>query len=156
MTGPHFPLSRACTLRKARGMCLPVLGHADQVLPTSNKARRMEKASTADGVLEALVHYFRGGTDLAGNAERYQVLRSFRDHGFREEHVGPHWCTALPSEHNTERQLPNSCIILWRAVDISLARTLKKVEACSHVPNQAYLPRNQIKFISLQPECRNR
>lgn len=136
-------------------MCLPVLGYTDQGLFTSDKAPRTEKALTADGVIEAGVHYLQGGNDLAGNAERYQVLRSFRDYSFREEHVVPQWRTALPSEHNTERQLPNACIILWRAVDVSLARTLKKVEACSHVPNQAYLPRNQIKFISLQSECRD-
>lgn len=109
MPGPHFPLSPACTLRKARDMCLPVLEHADQGLSTSDKAPRTEKALTADGVLEAGVHYLQRSNDLTGNAERYQVLRSFRDYGFREEHVVPHehvvpyWRTALPSEHNTER-----------------------------------------------------
>lgn len=81
-------------------MCLPVLGHADQGLSTSDEAPRTEKASTADGVLEAGVHYFQVGNDLAGNAERYPVLRSFRDYVFREEHVGPRWRTALPSESN--------------------------------------------------------
>lgn len=71
-------------------MCLPVLGHADQGLFTFDKTSRTEKALTADGVLEASVHYLQGGNDLTGNAERYQVLRSFRDYGFREEHVVPH------------------------------------------------------------------
>jgi hypothetical protein len=86
-------------------------GHAGQGYFTSGKAPRTEKALTADGVLEAGVYYFQIGSDLAENAERYPVLRSFRDYVFREEHVGPHWRTALPSEHNIERQLPNACVI---------------------------------------------
>jgi hypothetical protein len=38
---------------------------------TSGKAPRMEKALTADGVLDAGVYYFQVGSDLAENAERY-------------------------------------------------------------------------------------
>lgn len=66
---------------------------------------------TANGVLEAGVYYFQVGSDLAENAERYPVLRSFRDYVFREEHIGPHGRTALPSGHDMERQLPNACVM---------------------------------------------
>ena len=85
--------------------------HAVQGFFTSGKAPRTEKALTANGVLEAGVYYFQVGSDLAENAERYPVLRSFRDYIFREEHVSPHWRIALPSGYNMERQLPNACII---------------------------------------------
>ena len=66
---------------------------------------------TANGVLEAGVYYFQVGSDLAENVERYPVLRSFRDYVFREEHIGPHRRTALPSGHDIERQLPNACVM---------------------------------------------
>lgn len=131
----------------------PCLEHAGQVCITSDKAPRTEKAPTADGVLEADVHYPLGN-DLAENSERYPVLRYSRDCAFREEHGGPHWRTTLLSEYNMERRLRSTCVILWRAVDISVVTTLKKVKLCSHIPIPVSLPPHQIKFISLQPQCR--
>jgi hypothetical protein len=86
-------------------------GHVGQSFFTSGKAPLTEKALIADGVFEAGVYYFQVGSDLSENAERYPVLRSFRDYVFRYEHVGSHWLTALPSEHNVERQLAIACVV---------------------------------------------
>jgi hypothetical protein len=127
-------------------MCMAMTGHAGQGFFTSGKAPRTEKALTADGVLEAGVYYFQVGSDLAENAERYPVLRSFRDYVFREEHVGPHWRTALPSERNIERQLPNACVV----------RGQPHAEDAHMVPvtEWEYWKSNKLHLYALQPGSR--
>jgi hypothetical protein len=127
-------------------MCMAMTGHAGQGFFTSGKAPRTEKALTANGVLEAGVYYFQVGSDLAENAERYPVLRSFRDYIFREEHVGPHWRTALPNGHNMERQLPNACVI----------RGQPHAEDAHMVPatEWEYWKSNKLHLYALQPGSR--
>lgn len=156
MPAPYFSLFRACTFRKARDMCMAMPGHAGQVCNiTSDKAPRTEKAPTADGVLEADVHCPLGN-DLAENSERYPVLRDSRDCAFREEHGGQHWRTTLLGGYNMERRLRSTCVILWRAVDISVVTTLKRLKICSHIPIPILvsLPPHKIKVISPQPQRR--
>lgn len=92
-------------------MCMAMTGHACQGFFTTDRAPCTKKALKAEGVLEEGVYYFQVGSDLAETAERYPVLRSFRDYVFREEHVGPHWRAALPSEQSSERQRPNACVL---------------------------------------------
>jgi hypothetical protein len=127
-------------------MCMAMTGHAGQGFFTSSKAPQTENALITDGVLEAGAYYLQLGSDLAENAERYPVLRSFRDYVFREEHVGPHWRTALPSEHNIERQLPNACVI----------RGQPHAEDAHMVPvtEWEYWKSNKLHLYALQPGSR--
>jgi hypothetical protein len=124
-------------------MCMALTGHACQGFFTSGRAPCTEKASTKEGILEAGAYYFQVGSDLAETAERYPVLRSFRDYVFREEHVGPHWRAALPSEHNFERQRPNACIL----------RGQPHAEDAHLVPvtEWEYWKSNQLHLYALQP-----
>jgi hypothetical protein len=127
-------------------MCMAMTGHACQGFFTTGRAPCTKKASIAEGVLEAGVYYFQLGSDLAENAERYAVLRSFRDYVFREDHVGPHWRAAVPSEHNLERQLPNACVI----------RGQPHAEDAHMVPvtEWEYWKSNRLHLYALQPGSR--
>lgn len=113
----------------AYDMCMAMTDNASPGFFTKERAPNSEKAkSERGGLLAKEKYFFHIGSDTSTVAEKYPVLRSFRDLNFRPEVVGAHWREAVPWGGNSEGYKPDACSLSGEDVMIEDAHLIPKTE----------------------------
>ncbi|KAI4128552.1 MAG: hypothetical protein LQ347_004133 [Umbilicaria vellea] len=117
------------TYQFAYDMCMAMTDNARPGFFTKERAPNSEKIKAKRGGLLAKEKcFFQTGSDTSTIAEKYPVLRSFRDLNFRPEVVDAHWREAVPWEGHSEGYKPDACILSGEDVMIEDAHLIPKTE----------------------------